>query len=83
MEPLLARYRRSLTQTEQGEAIRGIAGLVADELPVLPVYFAISRIPVSGKVLAMQDYAGGAQGADMYGSYFRNAHLWDRVGSIP
>jgi hypothetical protein len=30
----------------------------------------------------MQDHAGGAQGADMYGSYYRNAHLWDRRGGI-
>jgi peptide/nickel transport system substrate-binding protein len=79
MEPLLVQYRRSLTQAEQGAAIRRIADLIAEDLPILPVYFAITRIPVSRGVVAMQDYAGGAQGADMYGSFYRNAHLWDRT----
>jgi peptide/nickel transport system substrate-binding protein len=81
MEPLLAQYRTSLARPEQGAAIRRIAELVAEDLPVWPVYFAITRIPVAKNVLAMQDYAGGAQGADMYGSFYRNAHLWDRIGS--
>jgi peptide/nickel transport system substrate-binding protein len=82
MDPLLAQYRRSLTQPDQGAAIRRIADVVADELPVLPVYFAITRVPVAKGVLAMQDHAGGAQGADMYGSFYRNAHLWDRTGGL-
>jgi hypothetical protein len=82
MDPLLAQYRRSLTQADQGAAIRRISDLVAEDLPVLPVYFAISRIPVAKGVVAMQDHAGGAQGADMYGSYYRNAHLWDRTEGV-
>jgi ABC-type transport system substrate-binding protein len=81
MEPLLSQYRSSLARADQGAAIRRIAELVAEDLPVWPVYFAITRIPVAKGVVAMQDYAGGAQGADMYGSFYRNAHLWDRVGS--
>jgi peptide/nickel transport system substrate-binding protein len=80
MEPLLTQYRSSLGRAEQGAAIRRIADLVAEELPLWPAYFAITRIPVAQGVLAMQDYAGGAQGADMYGSFYRNAHLWDRTG---
>ncbi len=81
MDPLLGQYRGSLARSDQGAAIRRIADAVADDLPIMPVYFAITRIPVARSVSAMRDYAGGTQGADMYGSFYRNAHLWDRAGT--
>jgi peptide/nickel transport system substrate-binding protein len=79
MEPLLAQYRRSLTLPEQGESIRRISELAAQELPVFQTYFMITRIAVARGTTAMQDFAGGMQGAGLYGSFYRNAHLWDRT----
>ena len=78
MEPLLAQYRRSLTLSEQGDAIRRISELAAQDLPVFQTYFMITRIAVAKGITAMQDFAGGMQGAGLYGSFYRNAHLWDR-----
>jgi ABC-type transport system substrate-binding protein len=78
MGPLLARYRTSLNLAAQGSAIKEIADLAAQDLPVLQTYFSITHIPVAKGVIAMDDFGGGLIGASMYGNYFRNAHLWDR-----
>lgn len=50
------------------------------ELPVLPLYFYASYLAVRKGVRALDDVDGGisvgGEGAK-YGTYFRNAYLWD------
>jgi hypothetical protein len=47
------------------------------ELPLLPLYFIVQHTTVVKGVNAFDDI-DGAEGAErLYGSYSRNAHLWD------
>lgn len=81
MEPLIKQYRSSLTLQEQGRYIRQVAEFAALDLPVMQLYFNPTRPAVVRGVTALaDDFEGGIEAGGLYGSYFRNAHLWDRVG---
>ena len=74
---LTARYRRSLSEREQAEAMRAINEYVVNELPFLILYYLPDHLGVRKGVNAYGDVEGGAEGARPYGTYTRNAHLWD------
>jgi ABC-type transport system substrate-binding protein len=76
---LIARYFSSLTERGQFEAMREISELVAAELPMLIFYYSRHPLGVRKGVLALEDISGGQQSSRPYGTYSRNAHLWDIV----
>lgn len=78
MDQLIDSYRTSLTRAEQGRWIAEIAAFHAQELPMMQLYFNISHPTVTRGFNALaNDFAGGIQPGGLYGTYFRNAHLWE------
>jgi peptide/nickel transport system substrate-binding protein len=78
MEQLIEGYTRSLTRADQGRMIGEIARLHAEDLPAMQLYFRFSNPTVVRGLNALaNDFAGGIQAGGYYGSYFRNAHLWE------
>lgn len=59
--------------------MKAISHFVVAELPFLPLYYTAFHLGVRKGVRAFDGAAGGAGGAQAYGSYLRNAHLWDRL----
>jgi len=79
MDPLIDRYRGSLTTEEQGRYVKQIAELEAQDLPVIQTYFRPFLPAVVKGVTALADDFGGAlEAGGRYGSYYRNSHLWDK-----
>jgi peptide/nickel transport system substrate-binding protein len=76
-QALLAKYQMSLAEPEQMQAMREIGELMATELPLLIFYFSTHHTGVRKGVRALDDVAGGQQSSRPYGTYSRNAHLWD------
>lgn len=74
---LLGRYFSSLSEGEQFQAMREISELIATELPMLVYYYSRHVIGARKGVLALDDLSGGQQSSRPYGTYSRNAHLWD------
>ena len=81
MDQLIASYRSSITRADQGRWIGEIAGLHAQDLPVMQLYFNLSHPSVIRGLNALaNDWTGGIQAGGFYGSYFRNSHLWEWDG---
>jgi len=57
--------------------MKALSDFVAETLPLLPMYFSTDLLGKRKGVIAFDDVAGGASGANKYGTYARNAHLWD------
>ena len=78
MDDLIEKYRASITRAEQGRTITDIARLHAQDLPMMQLYFNLSHPTVIRGFNALaNDWTGGIQAGGYYGSYFRNAHLWE------
>ncbi|HZT07019.1 MAG TPA: ABC transporter substrate-binding protein, partial [Chloroflexota bacterium] len=81
MRALVDGYRSSLTPASQIESMRAISDFVAAELlPLMPLYFQPEHLGVRQGVLALDDQDGGEEAAQMYGTFTRNAYLWDLQG---
>ena len=78
MEPAVAGFRRSLNTAEQGRFLRQAADLIAQEVPIIQTYFSLHQASVAKGVVMHEDFGGGLTGTGVYGSYYRNGHLWDR-----
>ena len=76
-QELISRYRTSLSERDQADAMRAISDFVVAELPLLPLYYIAETIGVRTGVQALDDLNGGAEGSRPFGTYTRNAHLWD------
>jgi ABC-type transport system substrate-binding protein len=74
---LLGRYFSGLTEREQFQAMHELSDLIATELPMLIFYYSRHQLGVRKGVRALDDIAGGQQSSRPYGTYSRNAHLWD------
>jgi peptide/nickel transport system substrate-binding protein len=74
---LLARYYAAISDRDQFQAMHDIAEFVATQLPLLIVYYNTDHIGVRKGVRALDDIAGGQHSSRPYGTYTRNAHLWD------
>ena len=70
-------YYRSMARPEQVQAAKAISDFVGAELPFLPTMFQADNIGVRRGFKALDDVAGGAGAGAPYGSYTRNAYLWD------
>ena len=71
------RYRQSLTERDQGVALKGLSDTLAEELPLLLLYFNPTNPGVRKGIKALDDFRGGSEGARLYGTFTRNAHEWD------
>jgi peptide/nickel transport system substrate-binding protein len=76
-DPLVDRYRQSLTEREQSQAIRAVSDALVDDLPLLLLYFNPTTPAVRKGIQALDDFRGGAEGARLFGTFTRNAHEWD------
>jgi peptide/nickel transport system substrate-binding protein len=74
---LFEAYRTRLTEREQFEAMKAISDFMVAELPLLILFYKPEHLGVRKGVQAYDDVAGGAEAAQAYGTYTRNAHLWD------
>lgn len=69
------RQLRASPSAGLGRWIGEIARLHAQDLPMMQLHFNMSH-PTVLRGLA-NDFSGGIQPGGFYGSYFRNAHLWE------
>ncbi|HZT07298.1 MAG TPA: ABC transporter substrate-binding protein [Chloroflexota bacterium] len=76
-QALVDRYRQSLSERDQFDAMKAVSDFVAAELPFLVQYGVATDIGVRTGVKAYDDYEGGDSAGRPYGTYNRNAHLWD------
>jgi peptide/nickel transport system substrate-binding protein len=78
MDRLLGEQRASITRADQARWISEIAKFHAQDLPMMQLYFNLSHPGVVKGLTALEDdFGGGVQTGGYYGSYFRNAHLWE------
>ncbi|MBM2809432.1 MAG: hypothetical protein HW416_191 [Chloroflexi bacterium] len=77
MDDLVDRYRQSVPERDQGIAIRAVSDLVAEDLPVLPLYFNPTTPAVRAGIKALDDFMGGAEPSRLFGTFSRNSHEWD------
>jgi len=75
---LVDRYQASLTRQDQLQSMQAISDFVAAELlPLMPVYFLPEQMGVRAGVKAFDDIDGGEEAAQYFGTFTRNAYLWD------
>lgn len=74
---LLKAYSTSLTFPEQFAAMKAISDFVTAELPFLIVFVTTLDVAVRAGVKAHDDHRGGDGATRPYGTYSRNAHLWE------
>lgn len=76
-QELIDGLRTSPGEREQSQAMRAISEFVAAELPLLMVFHGADHLGVRRGVKAFDDLVGGQGANPIYGTYSRNAHLWD------
>src|SRR5581483_11980147 len=77
-QALVRAYVSSLSDEDQFNALRALSDFYVSELPLLPFYFNIDLIGVRKGVQALDDADGGSEPVSPpYGTYTRNAFLWD------
>ncbi len=79
MTDLIMKYRTSLSEADQSHAMKSISDFMVAELPLLVLYFLPEQVGVRTGISALDDAAGGMEAAQPYGTYTRNAHLWDVI----
>jgi hypothetical protein len=58
-------------------AIRAISELMAEELPLMLLYFNPTTPAVRKGVKAFDDFRGSAEASRLFGTLSRNTHEWD------
>jgi peptide/nickel transport system substrate-binding protein len=74
---LVQAFTASITDADQARTIRAVSDYYVDQLPFIPVYFLAAYLAVRKEVSAFADAAGGYTGQTRYGSFSRNAYVWD------
>jgi len=75
---LTNQYRASLREQERGTLIGQLQDIMIDELPIGLLHYEVGTVLVRKGVNAFRDdIDGGASSGRIYGTYSRNAHLWD------
>jgi peptide/nickel transport system substrate-binding protein len=74
---LLGAYRSSFTAEDRTRTMHAVSEFVASELPFLVLYYTPETLGVRKGVKALDDFSGGDDASHPYGTYTRNAHLWD------
>jgi ABC-type oligopeptide transport system substrate-binding subunit len=78
-QQLLRAYYASLTAGERLQSARALSDFVAADLTLMPLYYAASFGVARRGVTALDGAEGGAGAGAPYGTYTRNAHLWDML----
>ena len=73
---LLEAYRTSLDVRQQFQAAKALGDFVAAEVPFLFTYSSATHLGVRKGVQALDDHDGGDSPGGPYGTWTRNAHLW-------
>ncbi|MBM2809962.1 MAG: hypothetical protein HW416_721 [Chloroflexi bacterium] len=76
-QQLVNAYRGTLTERDKFQAMKAVGDFIGAELQFLPLFWTVDPIPVRKGVKAMDDVTGAEGGGRPFGSYTRNAHLWD------
>ncbi len=74
---LLNAYWSSIREEDQLRSMRAISEFAEAELPILVLFTTADHLAVRKGVRALSDHMGGEGGGGTYGTYSRNAHLWD------
>jgi ABC-type transport system substrate-binding protein len=75
---LIGIYRSSITRETQGRAMADLSRFYAQEFPMMPLFYNLTNpAVVKGFTALADDFSGGLQPPGYYGSYVRNAHLWE------
>jgi peptide/nickel transport system substrate-binding protein len=74
---LVDNYRAGLSDREQAAAVKAISDFVAADLPFLMLYYTADPIGVRKGFTALSDQEAGDGGGRPWGTYTRNAYLWD------
>jgi peptide/nickel transport system substrate-binding protein len=74
---LVDAFRTSVTEADQVRALKAISDYFVQDIPMIPIYFLAAYLAVRKGVVAFDDAAGGYTGQTRYGSFSRNAYLWD------
>jgi len=82
-QALVDRYRASLSPGEQLASMKAISDFWAAELPLLVLYNGTHSVGRRTGIVALDDQSGGGNGSLSYGTYTRNAHLWDVATPAP
>ncbi|MPZ12822.1 MAG: hypothetical protein GEU73_00070 [Chloroflexi bacterium] len=76
-QALVDAYRTSVSDDAQFQTMKAISDFVVAELPLLVLFSTAEHIAVRTGVKAFDDHMGGDSAARPYGTYTRNAHLWE------
>jgi peptide/nickel transport system substrate-binding protein len=76
-QALIGRYFSSIAESDQFQTMRDLGEFMATELPLLVTAYSTEHSGVRKGVRALEDVAGGQHSSRPYGTYSRNAHLWD------
>ena len=74
---LITTFQGSLAENDQLAAMRAFNDHLLAEMPFLPLYFSAQFVGARKGIRAFDDLAGGSAGNPLYGTYSRNAYLWD------
>ncbi len=77
LDDMIDRYRQSVAERDQAQAVKQIADFVTEEVPIVLLYFNPTRPAVRTGVRALDDFRGGAEATQPFGTFSRNAHEWD------
>jgi peptide/nickel transport system substrate-binding protein len=70
-------YYASPSEADQFQTMKALSDYLADDLPLLVLYNTAGHIGVRRGVRALDDQAGAAGPAQLFGTTTRNAHLWE------
>jgi peptide/nickel transport system substrate-binding protein len=74
---LASQFRATLREQDRGPIIAKLQDIMLDEVPIGLLYYRVSAVLARRGVVAFDDFAGGGDSGRAYGTYSRNAHLWD------
>ena len=74
---LITKYRAGLSQQEQIQAMKGISDFWVNELPLLVLYFLPEQVGARTGLNALDDWAGGQEASQNWGTYTRDIYVWD------
>jgi ABC-type transport system substrate-binding protein len=77
LDGLVDRYRQSVSEQDQGQSIRAVSDSMAEDLPLMLLYFNPTTPAVRKGVKALDDFRGGAEASRLFGTFSRNANEWD------
>jgi peptide/nickel transport system substrate-binding protein len=74
---LINAYYASPSEADQFRTMKDLSDYLAEDLPLLMLYNGAGHIGVRKGIKALDDQAGAAGPAQLYGTTTRNAHLWE------